>query len=103
MITLLHGCIQDGGVALWNAITDVAGDRHALLLASRTRQRETSTQQLYVPCPWQGDGRAEPATEEREEEGQRWKFYLSPLCLPIHPLLIFSGSQMKYLVFPFNQ
>lgn len=64
-------CIQDGGVALWNAITDVAGDRHALLLASRTRQRETSTQQLYVPCPWQGDGRAEPATEERGEEGQR--------------------------------
>ena len=96
--------MQNGGVALWKSTTDVA-EGHPPLLASRTRQRESFLHPaaLLYSAPGKGrEGQKQPQNrgEKKDTDG---KFYLSPICLPLHPLLTLSGSHMNYLVLPLNQ
>lgn len=58
--------------------------------AEKGRGKAFYTQQLCVPCPWQGEGRAEAATEQRGRGGQRWKIlsitHLAAPPAPFNPL-----------------
>lgn len=83
-----------------------AGEGHPPLCTGRTRQRESfllHPAALLYPAPGKEREGQKQAQNTGERKGRDGKFYLSPICLALHSLLILSGSHVKYLVFPFNQ